>query len=41
MAKLEQRHYDYFKNEDALEEYLNILKSRLIYSNNAIEIDNE
>ena len=40
MAKLEEKHYEYLKNIDFLKEYLEILNSRLIYTNNTIEDDN-
>lgn len=40
MAKLGKRELEYFKNPDFLRIYLQILNSRLVYSNNLIEEDN-
>ena len=39
MAKLEEIHYDYLKKEEFKDLYLDILKNRLVYSNNKIEED--
>lgn len=40
MAKLDKRQLTYFKNPNFLRLYLQVLNSRLIYSNNLIEEDN-
>lgn len=40
MAKLGKREYDYFKNQEFLNQYIQILTSRLIYTNNLMEEDN-
>ncbi len=41
MAKLEQRHIEYLKDQEFLRMYLQLLNTRLVYSNNIIENDNE
>jgi len=40
MAKLGIREMNYIKNEELLKEYLGLLNTRLVYSNNIIESDN-
>lgn len=40
MAKLGERELKYFKNKDFLNQYIQILTSRLIYTNNLMEEDN-
>lgn len=40
MAKLGERELEYFKNQKFLNQYIQILTSRLIYSNNLMEEDN-
>ena len=39
MAKLENRHYEYLKDNEFKERYKDILNTRLVYSNNKIEED--
>lgn len=41
MAKLEERHIKYLKDPEFLKMYLQLLNTRLVYSNNIIENDNE
>ncbi len=40
MAKLGERELEYFKNKEFLNQYIQILTSRLIYNNNLTEEDN-
>ena len=40
MAKLDERELEYFKNKEFLNQYIQILTSRLIYNNNLTEEDN-
>jgi Fic family protein len=40
MAKLGERELEYFKNKEFLDQYIQILTSRLIYNNNLTEEDN-
>ena len=40
MAKLGERELEYFKNKEFLNQYIQILTSRLIYTNNLMEEDN-
>lgn len=39
MAKLEEKHYEYFRNEEFLEKYKTLLQNRLTFSNNKLEED--
>ncbi len=41
MAKLEKRHIEYLNDPEFLKIYMQLLNSRLVYSNNIIENDNE
>ena len=41
MAKLEEIHYTYLADPIFLKRYLSILNSRLVYSNNRIELNND
>lgn len=39
MAKLDDRHYEYLRNEEFLDEYVRELENRITYSNNKFEED--
>lgn len=39
MAKLEERHYKYLRNQEFLDEYVRELENRITYSNNKLEED--